>query len=191
MARPRSFDPAEVLSVARDLFWSNGFQATSLDDITAKTGVAKPSLYAAFGDKLSLFRRVLDDYHAGLLRRSERIILEGPSAREAIGRWLTSFVPYCSGVKGARSCLSVTAMVDGTANNEGVAASIDDYNDRLEQMIRKRLRADRVQFDRDFDPDVAARSVMALYTGLMVLGRRRPKADSVRSVIAEMMKLLH
>ena len=57
MARPRSFDPDEALDLARDVFWRKGFQGTSLDDITAATGLAKPSLYAAFGDKNAASRR--------------------------------------------------------------------------------------------------------------------------------------
>ena len=69
MARPRSFDPDEALDLARDVFWQKGFQGTSLDDVTAATGLAKPSLYAAFGDKNALFLKVLDRYHAAHRRQ--------------------------------------------------------------------------------------------------------------------------
>src|SRR3979411_1135898 len=120
MARPRSFDPDEALDLARDVFWQKGFQGASLDDITAATGIAKPSLYAAFGDKNALFLKVLDRYHQRIVANAERIIDEGPSARDAIERWLTSFVPFCSGVKGIRGCLSVNTGADGAADqNEG------------------------------------------------------------------------
>lgn len=73
MARPRSFDPDDVLEIARQVFWQKGFQATSLDEITAASGIAKPSLYAAFGDKHALFLRVLDRYHDGILGWAERV----------------------------------------------------------------------------------------------------------------------
>lgn len=101
MARPRSFDPHEALDLARDVFWRQGFQGTSLDDITVATGLTKPSLYAAFGDKNTLFLKVLDRYHERVVANAERVLNEGP-ARDAIERWLTSFVPFCSGVKGTR-----------------------------------------------------------------------------------------
>src|ERR1700681_3566635 len=104
MARPRSFDPDEALDLARDVFWQNGFQGTSLDDITAANGLAKPSLYAAFGDKNALFLKVLDRYHASIVANAARALRQGPSARDAIERWLTGFVPYCSGTKGIRGC---------------------------------------------------------------------------------------
>ena len=102
MARPRNFDPDEVLGRAREVFWQKGFQGTSLDDITEATGLNKPSLYAAFGDKNALFLKVLDRYHAYIVENAERIINEGPSARAAIERWLTGFVPRCSGEASSR-----------------------------------------------------------------------------------------
>ncbi len=89
MARPRSFDPDEALDLARDVFWRKGLQGTSLDDITAATGLAKPSLYAAFGDKNALFLKVLDRYHERIVANAERVLKPGPSARDAIERWLT------------------------------------------------------------------------------------------------------
>src|ERR1700751_334744 len=62
MARPRTFDEADVVAAARDEFWARGYAATSVDDLAAVTGLGKGSLYGAFGDKHGLFLRALDDY---------------------------------------------------------------------------------------------------------------------------------
>ena len=62
MPRPRTFDESDVIAAARDEFWSRGYGATSVDDLTAATGLGKGSLYGAFGDKHALFMRALDDY---------------------------------------------------------------------------------------------------------------------------------
>jgi TetR/AcrR family transcriptional repressor of nem operon len=190
MARPRSFDPDEALDLARDVFWQNGFQGTSLDDITAATGIAKPSLYAAFGDKNALFLKVLDRYHARIVANAERIINEGPSARDAIERWLTGFVPFCSGVKGSRGCLSVNTASDGASDQKEVRNRIARFNRRLEQLLSNRLRADRAQFPAAFDPDDAAHAIMAVYVGLMVLAKDAPDAARVRATLNQAMKLL-
>ena len=53
---------SEVVAAARDEFWKRGYAATSVDDLTAATGLGKGSLYGAFGDKHSLYLRALDDY---------------------------------------------------------------------------------------------------------------------------------
>src|SRR5258707_2017771 len=108
MARPRSFNPEEALDLARDVFWRKGFQGTSLDDITATTGLAKPSLYAAFGDKNALFLKVLDRYHERIVANAERLLKQGPAPRHSVERWLTGFVPFCLAAKGTRGCLSVS-----------------------------------------------------------------------------------
>ena len=190
MARPRSFDPDEALDAARDVFWQKGFQGTSLDDITAATGLAKPSLYAAFGDKNALFLKVLDRYHARIVANAERILNEGPSARDAIERWLKGFVPFCSGIKGSRGCLSVNTATDGASDQKEVRNGIERFNRKLEELLRNRLHADRAQFSETFDPDAAAHTIMAIYLGLMVLAREAPDAARVRATLDQAMKLL-
>jgi TetR/AcrR family transcriptional repressor of nem operon len=190
MARPRSFDSDQALDLARDVFWRKGFQSTSLDDITAATGLAKPSLYAAFGDKNALFLKSLDRYQASIVANAERILSEGPSARDAIERWLTGFVPFCSGVRGSRGCLSVNTAADGANDQKEVRNRVERFNRKLEQLLSKRLRADRAQFSDAFDPDVAAHTIMAIYLGLMVLAKDAPDAARVRATLNQALKLL-
>lgn len=189
MARPRSFDPDEALDLARDVFWTKGFQGTSLDDITAATGLAKPSLYAAFGDKNALFLNILDRYHARLVSDAERIINDGRSAREAIQRWLNGFVPFCSGVRGSRGCLSVNTSADG-AEQKDVRKKVEAFNRKLEQLLRDRLRADRAQFADGFDPDATAHTILAIYLGLMVLAKGAPDSARVRATLEQAARLL-
>ena len=190
MARPRSFDTDQALDLARDVFWRKGFQSTSLDDITAATGLAKPSLYAAFGDKNAMFLKVLERYHASIVADAERILNEGASAREAIERWLTGFVPFCSGVKGIRGCLSVNTAADGASDQKEVRNRVERFNRKLEELLRNRLRADRAQFSEAFDPEGSAHTLMAVYMGLMVLAKDAPDAARVRATLNQAMKLL-
>jgi TetR/AcrR family transcriptional repressor of nem operon len=172
------------------VFWEKGFQGTSLDDVTAATGLAKPSLYAAFGDKNALFLKVLERYHARIVANAERIVNDGPSAREAVRRWLTGFVPFCSGVKGKRGCLSVNTAADGAAVQREVRKRIEDFNRKLEELLRNRLRADRSQFTDGFDPESTAHTIMAIYLGLMVLAKDAPDAARVRATLDQAMRLL-
>jgi len=190
MARPRSFDPDQALDLARDVFWEKGFHGTSLDDVTAATGLAKPSLYAAFGDKNALFLKVLERYHARIVANAERTVNDGPSAREAVHRWLTGFVPFCSGVKGKRGCLSVNTAADGAAVQKEVRKRIGGFNRKLEELLRNRLRADRSQFTDGFDPEGTAHTIMAIYLGLMVLAKDAPDAARVRATLDQAMRLL-
>src|SRR5437868_2033620 len=60
--RPREFDIDEALAAALRVFWSKGYEGASLTDLTEAMGITRPSLYAAFGNKESLFRKALDLY---------------------------------------------------------------------------------------------------------------------------------
>ena len=62
--RPRSFDTDQVLGQVRDTFWRYGYAGTSMDQLSAATGLHKPSLYGAFGDKKRLYLAALDNYLA-------------------------------------------------------------------------------------------------------------------------------
>jgi TetR/AcrR family transcriptional regulator, transcriptional repressor for nem operon len=190
MARPRTFDPNDILLKARDVFWHQGYQSTSVDDIAAATGLTKPSLYAAFGDKASLFLKVLDDYHDRLLARSAKFLSDGPTARAAVEAWLMSLLPICSGKRGRRGCLSVNTLTDGGPNNAAVDKSIANFNTRLEGLILARLEADRAQFSRDFDPIAASRTIMTIYMGLMAMAKGPQSEAEVKLVIGQVIKLL-
>jgi TetR/AcrR family transcriptional regulator, transcriptional repressor for nem operon len=190
MARPRTFDPNDVLLAARPIFWRKGYQGTSLDDITEETGLTKPSLYAAFGDKASLFLKVLDHYHEQLITRSARVLSEGPTARAAVEAWITSFLPACSGEKGRNGCLSVNTLTDGGLGDAAVEKSIADFNARLESLILKRLKAGRAEFSAGFDVVAAARTIMTIYMGLMAMAKQKPSPEQVKLVIGQISKLL-
>jgi TetR/AcrR family transcriptional repressor of nem operon len=190
MARPRTFDPNTVLDVARDVFWRKGYQATSLDDLTAVTGLTKPSLYAAFGDKASLFLKVLDRYHDRSLRRTAVTVAGEPSMRVAIEAWLKSLPVDSLGPEGQRGWLSVNTATDGSLNNPALEQSILRFNARLEELIRARFEADRERFPNGFDPIGATHTVMTVYVGLMAMAKQAPSPEWVRSVIEQVGKML-
>src|SRR6187402_999199 len=84
--RPRAYDPKTALGRAADVFWKAGYAATSLDDLAAATGMNRPSLYAAFGDKRELYLKTLDLYR----RRNRDLIVQAlagePPLRELLAR---------------------------------------------------------------------------------------------------------
>ncbi len=65
MGRPREFDIDEALDCALHVFWSKGYEGTSIAELTEAMGITRPSLYAAFGNKEELFRKALDKYVEG------------------------------------------------------------------------------------------------------------------------------
>src|SRR5436309_10294414 len=85
--RPCEFDKDKVLERALEVFWQEGYEGASLSDLTRAMGINRPSLYAAFGDKEALFRKVLDRY-AGGPSAYVREALGEPTARAVVERLL-------------------------------------------------------------------------------------------------------
>lgn len=192
MARPRSFDPAVALDAARDVFWAHGYAGASYDQITKATGLQKPSLYAAFGDKQQLFLAVLDRYQQGLLAHAHRALSKPGTVRDVIGRWLAGFVPVCSGQRGARGCLSVNTLVEGVGRDGAVGASIDAYNRELESLLRERLEGAVAvgELPTGFDAAGAAHALVAGYNGLMVMARQAPSAALTEAAVGRLLQVL-
>src|ERR1700747_2040175 len=91
MAGVRQFDPDEVLDRAMALFWERGYAATSIQDLVAKTGINRASLYNTFGDKKRLFLAVLDHY-AKKVAAPLMAELSDPDPRRALERMFESII---------------------------------------------------------------------------------------------------
>ena len=81
--RPRAFDPETALERAMHVFWAKGYEGATLSDLTRAMRINRPSLYAAFGNKEELFRKVLDRYVDGPLAYFGKA-LAAPKARDVI-----------------------------------------------------------------------------------------------------------
>src|SRR5256885_13810019 len=76
--RPRAYDPGEALARAAETFWKAGYAGTSLDDLVEATGMNRPSLYAAFGDKRDLYLKTLEQYSAGARAETLEALADDP-----------------------------------------------------------------------------------------------------------------
>lgn len=193
MPRPRAFDPEDIVGAALELFWTRGYQATSFDDITRATGVNKPSLYAAFGDKAGLFARVLERYHAMLRAHAQGMLGADGPVRDAIRNWLLSFLPSCSGAAGGRGCLSVNATLDAAASADpAIAKRIADFNLEVEKLLARAIRRGIAtgELSREVDARAAARLLLVTQTGLMVHAREHPAAASTRATMLQALRIL-
>ena len=111
MAGVRQFDRNQLLSQAMMVFWRNGYQATSIQDLVEATGVNRGSLYATFGDKCGLFLAVLDHY-AELIAHPIMAELNNPSPRRAIEAMFEAIIRRTSDPKWPRGCLNTNTSLE-------------------------------------------------------------------------------
>jgi AcrR family transcriptional regulator len=181
MARPRSFDRDDALDRAMRLFWRYGYAGTSLEDLTAELGIAKPSLYAAFGNKRALFELALDRYAAVTRVNVERALAE-PRAEDVARRFLHEYVDVPEELP--RGCLFVQGATACSAESEDVKAAVLLRRRVAEQLLTERLV--RAQEEGDLPADAApadlARYLATVVQGLAVQATSGATAAQLRRV---------
>src|SRR5271165_7333790 len=118
--RPRAFEPETALTQAMDVFWQDGFADTSLDELSAATGLNRPSLYGAFGDKRALYLQAYRRYREHVRESFAPLFAEPAPLRDKLRRILLAALDlYLSGEEGPRGCFTVlTGSSDAIADPE-------------------------------------------------------------------------
>ncbi|HUH54711.1 MAG TPA: TetR/AcrR family transcriptional regulator [Rhodanobacter sp.] len=163
--RPRAYEPQVALRQATGAFWKSGYAATSLDDITAATGMNRPSLRAAFGDKHAIYLQALAGYWE-LQLAAMRKALDGDHALEtALMRvYDAALAIYFSGDGPARGCFVVGTAITEAVDDPEVRRSVMDGFRTLDTRFEARLRRARDSGELDSDTDPTALALLATAT---------------------------
>ena len=105
--RPRNFDEQEALEKAIQVFWSKSYDGVTIDDLVVGMGVGRPSLYAVFGDKRTIFLRALKAYAEAKGARAAKALFSAPTLREALASFLAHAVRSATEKGSATGCLMV------------------------------------------------------------------------------------
>jgi TetR/AcrR family transcriptional regulator, transcriptional repressor for nem operon len=193
VARPRTFDEGDVIAAARDEFWSRGYAATSVDDLTAATGLGKGSLYGAFGDKHTLYLRALDDYISSSMEMYRRQ-LRDPSvpALDRLARHLRGQVKALAADKKRLGCMMAKGAAELAATDDAVEQKIERayaaWRDELTETVEQAQRDGDIDANRD--PAVLAATVLAFMRGQEALHKGGAKPTQLRAAADEMISLI-
>jgi TetR/AcrR family transcriptional regulator, copper-responsive repressor len=179
--RPRAFEPETALTRAMDVFWQDGFAATSLDDLSAATGLNRPSLYGAFGDKRALYLQAYRQYRKRVNEEFAPLFQARAPLGAKLRRILIAALElYLSGEEGPRGCFTVlTTSSDAVADPEvrALVAEAIDSTDRAFGRLFADARA-AGELPAGADPRALARLASATIHTLSIRARARiPKAQ--------------
>jgi AcrR family transcriptional regulator len=183
--RPRRYDPGIAMRQARDTFWRGGFAGTSLDELAAGMGMNRPSIYAAFGDKRSLYLRALTEY-ADLSRRWLATALARPrSLRDglsAVFRYARDF--YLAGADAPRGCFLLGTAVTEANRDPEVRAIVEDTMTSFTATFAERFkRAERDGELSPHPPDALAHIATAALNTLALRARTGAPAAVLDALI--------
>jgi len=182
--RPRAFEPDKALDAALLVFWKKGYEGTSLSDLTAAMGINKPSLYAAFGDKQALFRKVVDRYIKSRMPFVEEALLD-PSAKNAIGRILNRTADGLTSPLNPHGCLLVQGALACGDDSETIKQDLAKKRSSSGQLFRKRLKRAQAEGELplEADPEALARYYSTILRGMSVEASAGATRQDLQSVI--------
>ncbi len=138
--RPREFDREQALLKARNLFWRQGYEGTSMSDLVAKLGIASARIYKAFGSKEQLFREAIACYETAEGGFADRAFATESGIRPALKRLLEDAVRLYSRPDLPQGCMVVSAAASVSAENDGLKAWLAEHRLQRTQQIVERLR---------------------------------------------------
>ncbi len=186
--RPPAYDADRALSRAMDAFWQAGYAATSLDELSAATGMNRPSLYGAFGDKHEIYLTTLERYRAFAGDAVKETLAYELPLREALRRFYDKALSiYLSGETGPRGCYAI-----GTATTEALRdpavrgtflGTLHEIDAGLEARIRFAQEHGETTLDRE--PTVLAKLASA-FLHTLALRSRGGESRTALQAIADM-----
>ncbi len=193
MARPRSFAEDDVIAAAREEFWNRGYAATSVDDLTAATGLGKGSLYGAFGDKHSLYLRALDDYIKSSLDRVRASLRDQAySPYDRLARHIRGQVKVIAADKNRRGCMMAKSAAELAGTDDAVEQKIQrayaDWRDELAACIEEAQREGAV--DAGHNARALASTLLAFMRGQEALHKGGATPGQLKAAAEEMVSLI-
>jgi AcrR family transcriptional regulator len=184
VGRPRSFDTTKALDRALDVFWRKGYEGASLSDLTKAMGINRPSLYAAFGDKEKLFRKVLDRYAEGPASYSIAALQE-PTSRAVVERLLYGTADLLTCPQKPHGCLWVQGAL--TCGNGADSVRKELISRRMAGEVALRQRLIRAKSDGDLPPEAnpasLARYIVTMIQGMSIQAAGGATRSELRRVI--------
>ena len=176
-----------------DVFWQEGFAATSLDDLSAATGLNRPSLYGAFGDKRALYVQAYRRYREHVRETFRPLFATKAPLREKLKRILLAALDlYLSGEEGSRGCFTVlSASSDAIADPE-IRALVGEAIDNTDRAFG-RLFADaraRGELPETTDPKSLARVASAVLHTLSIRARARLPRGEVETIVEDAVTMI-
>ena len=193
MARPLTFDRQVALEQAMQVFWTKGYTATSIADLTAAMNLSKSSLYGAFGGKHTVFLEAIKFYRDHITARVRSAIDLPTPARQVIRSILGRAVDRILEPDGRRGCFLNNSAVevgpDDSAAAERCRSGLLLMEDTFERLVR-RAQAEG-DISGEHDSRKLARFLNGTVNGIMVIGKANPDCQTLEDIVDAAMRAVN
>lgn len=193
LGRPKAYDPEQALMKALETFWKYGFSNTSMDDLSQSMGMNRPSIYAAFGDKRSLYLKAVA-YYRDFAKTSIRKKLFGAHhLKDALcivfHRALEVYIPAASE---ARGCFLISTAPVEAANDPKIRKELAKILGELDHIFRERfeLAVKKKELGKKYAPAILAQLATSVLYSLSIRSRSGAKQQELETMIAAAVNFL-
>lgn len=185
MARPREFERDVVLDRAMKVFWSRGYQATSIQHLVQRMGIQRGSLYGAFGDKRALFFAAMERYDRVMTAKLLAALDAPGSGLDAIRRFFRLKVEAAQERGRPRGCLVTNSATELASRDRGTASRIGATLGKIEAAFHRAVvRAQQAgEIDPARDPRALARFLTSSAQGLSVMAKTSPDRSPLEDIV--------
>ena len=184
--RPRAYQPEIALGRALDLFRKDGFAATSLDDLSTATGMNRPSLYGAFGDKRELYIKSYQRYRKDARAAMADIFRNELPIRQRLQRiYAVALEIYLSGESGPRGCFTVMTAASEAVADPDIRAMVLEGLVELDKAFAAcfRLAREKGELPETADPAVLAQLASATIHTIAIRARARVPRRELEAIV--------
>ncbi len=192
MTRPIEFERDKVLKSAMLQFWKNGYQSTSMRDITACTGLQPGSLYLAYQDKRNLFNEALELYLKQKMEFIKDIFGTDEPALVKFRNYFDLIVKSSLSKDGYKGCLMVNTILEIPVDDSEIKDRITKVFHDVELIFKKTLEEAKREgsISKNKDTNGLAKLIITTIFGLHVLSKTRPKKAALEAIINNLMSAI-
>lgn len=173
LGRPREFEMDEAVQDAKEVFWSRGYNATSIIELIEGTGLSRGSLYKAFKDKKSLYLAAIDQYTSSGLKRLGATLNKEGSAKSAIREALMYYARVSSNLAGRKGCFVTAATLEMLPHDAEVETRVTRMFKQMQELFEGAITRGQIQGEIPpmYVGSALARFLLCNIEGMRVLGK--------------------
>lgn len=193
MARPREFDESQVIDAVMQQFWSHGYEATSVDDLCAVTGLNRSSLYGAFGSKRQLLDTALTAYEKLAAARTASLLRQYRPIREGLRRFLLGLFEDSVQDRGQWGCLIGNSAGELAMRDDAAQKRLRSSLQRIESVLHEALTEAQQNGEIAANTNITAlsRFLMAQAQGLRLVNKTRPDRALLDDIVSTALSVVH
>ncbi|MGD1846020.1 MAG: TetR/AcrR family transcriptional regulator [Salibacteraceae bacterium] len=192
MPRSKAFDESVVLEKAVNLFWKNGYHATSMQDLVEHLGINRASLYGTYGDKKTLFQKAFQRYRRDSISQVKAFLASEENVKEGLFRLMLGACNETMCDPERKGCFSVNTTTELVPNDPEIKTVLMENRKRLETIFEAYLQqgVDRGQINSGKDLKSIATHLFTFYNGLQIISKVADDPDHLQSALTVALSVL-